>query len=93
METELLQKLIMNLLEPGIYKTTAQIVEEFRMEYPAYWRQLEKEGEMLYGNSCSSFQQPSTCISQVLLSLSTQQCQRRRKENEYYWSRQCFDGG
>ena len=87
METELLQKLIIGLLEPGIFKTTAQIVEEFRMEHPVYWRQLEKEGEILYGNSCSSVQQPSTRISQVLLSLSPAQCKRRRKINEYYWSR------
>lgn len=87
MKTELLQQLVLRLLEPGIYKTTAQVVEEFRMEYPLQWRQLEKEGEMLYGKSCSSLQQPSTRISQALLSLPAKQYLRRNKLNQYYWSR------
>lgn len=87
MKTELLQQLVLRLLEPGIYKTTAQVVEEFRMEYPLQWRQLEKEGEMLYGKSCSSLQQPSTRISQALLSLPAKQRLRRNKLNQYYWSR------
>jgi hypothetical protein len=87
MKTELLQQLVLRLLESGIYKTTAQVVEEFRMEYPMQWRQLEKEGEMLYGKSCSSLQQPSTRISQALLSLPAKQCLRRSKLNQYYWSR------
>lgn len=87
MKTELLQQLVLRLLEPGIYKTTAQVVEEFRMEYPLQWRQLEKEGEMFYGKSCSSLQQPSTRISQALLSLPAKQRLRRNKLNQYYWSR------
>jgi hypothetical protein len=86
MKTELLQQLVLRLLEPGIYKTTAQVVEEFRMEYPLQWRQLEKEGEMLYGKSCSSLQQPSTRISQALLSLPAKQRLRRSKLSQYYWS-------
>ena len=84
---ELLMQLVLSLLEPVIYKTTTQLVEEFRMEYPAQWRQLEKEGEMLYGSSCGSMQQPSTRISQILRSLSTDQCHCLHKNNQYYWSR------
>lgn len=61
-----IEKQVLSLLEPGLYKTTEQIVAEFRMEFPEQWKTLQKEGEMLYGNSCSSFQQPATRISQVL---------------------------
>lgn len=81
-----LNNAILKLLEPGIYKTTAQVVEEVRMEYPNLWRQLENEGEMLYGNSCSSVQQPYTRISQVLLSLPSNICLRKLKGNKYTWS-------
>ena len=86
---ELLMQLVLSLLEPVIYKTTTQLVEEFRMEYPAQWRQLEKEGEVLYGNSCGSMQQPSTRISQILRSLSTDQCHCLHKNNQDYWTRKC----
>jgi hypothetical protein len=91
MESGIWQQLILNLLEPGIYKTTAQVVEEFRMEHPAEWQQLKKEGEMLYGKSCSSVQQPSTRIAQTLLSLPAGQCLRHRKNNQDYWSIKSHD--
>ncbi len=87
MVEEKLTKAIIKLLEPGIYKTTAQIAEEVRTEYFNLWRQLEKEGEMLYGKSCSSVQQPYTRISQVLFALSSDICLRKRKGNHYTWSR------
>ncbi|MGM0688383.1 MAG: hypothetical protein ACQESO_02250 [Bacillota bacterium] len=82
-----LEGLVLKILEPGIYKTTGQVVEEFRMEYPAQWRELEKEGEMLYGSGCSSLQQPATRISQILLSLPAEKVFSLRKNNDYYWSK------
>ena len=87
MNTDLLQKLVAELLETGIYKTTAQVVEEFRTENADCWEQLKKEGEMLYGTSCSSVQQPSTRISQILLSLPADLCLRRIENGEYFWSK------
>ena len=87
MNAKRLEEIVTNLLEPGIFKTTAQVVEEIRIEYPAVWRQLEEEGEMLFGSSCSSFQQPATRISQVLQSLSTGQFICRRENNITYWSK------
>lgn len=82
-----LEGLVLKILEPGIYKTTGQVVEEFRMEYPAQWRELEKEGEMLYGSGCGSLQQPATRISQILLSLPAEKVFSLRKNNDYYWSK------
>lgn len=87
MNAKRLEEIVINLLEPGIFKTTAQVVEEIRIEHPAMWHQLEEEGEMLFGSSCSSVQQPSTRISQVLQSLSTGQFVCRRENNISYWSK------
>ena len=87
MKTDLLQQSIIDLLEPGIFKTTAQIVEEFRIEFPGLWKKLEKEGEMLYGSSCSSVQQPATRISQCLLLLSAEQVICLRRNDGYRWSK------
>ncbi len=87
MNDELLQKKVLALLEPGIFKTTAQIVEEFRTENPSMWKTLEKEGEMLYGSSCSSVQQPATRISQVLQSLPAEQVVCLRKNDGCRWSK------
>lgn len=75
------------MLEPGIFKTTAQIIEEFRTEYPALWKELEKEGEMLYGRSCSSVQQPATRISQLLQSIPADQVICLRRNDGYRWSK------
>lgn len=86
-ENKSLQELVLSLLEPEIYKTTEQVVEEFRMEYNTQWKQLEKEGEMLFGSSCSSLQQPATRISQILLSLPAEKCLFLRKNSGYYWSK------
>ncbi len=83
----MLEELVLGLLDPEIRKTTEQVIEEFRMEYPGRWKQLEKEGETLYGSSCSSIQQPATRISQVLLSLPTDRCICLRRNNEYFWNR------
>ncbi len=87
MDEKRLEEFVYNLLEPGIYKTTAQVAEEIRIEYPAIWRQLEEEGEMLYGKSCSSVQQPATRISHVLQSLLPEQCNCLRDNNLTYWSK------
>jgi hypothetical protein len=87
MNAKRLEEIVTNLLEPGIFKTTAQLVEEIRIEHPTMWRQLEEEGEMLFGSSCSSVQQPATRISQVLQSLSTGQVICRRENNMSYWSK------
>ncbi len=86
-EEELLKQNILSLLEPGIFKTTTQIVEEFRIEFPGLWKMLEKEGEMLYGSSCSSFQQPATRISQVLQTFSAEQVVCLRRKNGNSWSK------
>ncbi len=87
MNIELLQKKVIALLEPGIFKTTAQIVEEFRTEHPALWKELEKEGEMLYGSSCSSVQQPATRISQLLQYIPAEQVICLRRNDVYRWSK------
>ncbi len=93
LKTELLQEKIISLLEPGIYKTTAQVIEEFRMEHPLYWRMLEKEGEMLYGGGCSSVQQPATRISQALQSLPPGQIICLRENDICRWSTKQYRPG
>jgi hypothetical protein len=87
MNTKKLEEIVINLLESGIFKTTAQVVEEIRIEHPAAWRQLEEEGEMLFGSSCSSVQQPATRISHVLQALLPEQCTCLRDKNIAYWSK------
>lgn len=82
-----LEEAILGLLESNIYKTTAQVAAELRMEHPKIWQELEREGEALFGNSCTSFQQPYTRISQLLLSMPSSVCLRRRINNEYQWSK------
>jgi len=79
--------MLLQLLEPGFYKTTAQLVEEFRMENPSCWKELETEGQTLYGNSCSSIQQPSTRIAQALLELPSESCLRYSKGSIHFWSK------
>ncbi len=81
-----IEKQILSLLEQGLFKTTDQVVEEFRMEYPDQWKALEEEGEMLYGNSCSSVQQPATRISQVLSSLRSAQVDCLQEKDKKLWS-------
>jgi aspartate oxidase len=87
MNKDTLKKCVADLLEAGIYKTTEQIVEEFRMEYPQLWRELEAEGQLLYGNSCSSVQQPATRIAQVLQSMDETRCLRRCRDKLFFWSK------
>lgn len=87
MKSDLFHELVLNLLEPGIYKTTAQVVEEFRMEYPEQWSRLKKEGEKIYGPSCSSHQQPATLIAQALLALPADSRLLKQNGRIYYWSR------
>lgn len=84
-DNEELEKALTSLLETNVRKTTAQISEELRMEYPQLWRSLEKEGEKLFGSSCSSAQQPYTRISQVLLSLPPDKCLRQSVNKGYSW--------
>jgi hypothetical protein len=84
---EELKKVLLSLLEHGVRKTTAQLAEELRMEYPQLWRNLEIEGEILFGSSCSSVQQPYTRISQVLLSLPPDRCLRQSINKGYCWSK------
>ncbi len=86
-DSEELEKALLSLLEKDVRKTTAQIAEELRMEYPQLWRSLEREGETLFGSSCSSVQQPYTRISQVLLSLLPDQCLRHSIGKGYCWSK------
>ncbi len=87
MNSERLQARLLRLLEPNIYKITAQLVEEFRMEYPLFWDMLEKEGRIIYGNGCSSIQQPSTRIAQALLKLPAGSCRRYNKGSMHFWSK------
>lgn len=86
MEKGSLEELLLSLLEPGVYKTTGQLVQEFRMEYPQRWAELEKEGRRLFGGTCGAYQQPSTRISQALFVLPEDRCRCRRRGNEYSWS-------
>ncbi|NLA11892.1 MAG: hypothetical protein GX883_07200 [Firmicutes bacterium] len=81
-----LEELLLNLLEPGVYKTTGQLVQEFRMEYPEQWQELEREGKQLFGGTCGAYQQPSTRLAQVLFSLPEERCLCRRRGGEYRWS-------
>lgn len=87
MDLDQVEANLLSLLEPDYYKTTDQLVQEFRMEYPALWEELEKEGRELYGKSCSSVQQPFTRILKTLLNLPDDCCMRIRKGNQYYWSK------
>lgn len=87
MKPEQLQAMLLQLLEPDIYKTTAQLVEEFRMEYSSRWKELEIEGQTLYGNSCSSVQQASTRIAQALLELPPDSCRRYSRGSLHFWSK------
>ena len=81
-----LEELILTLLERGVFKTTGQLVQEFRMEYPRSWRELEREGERLFGGTCGAYQQPATRISQALFNLPAGSCLCRRGEEGYSWS-------
>jgi hypothetical protein len=80
-----LEKAVTSILEASIYKTAAQVAEELKMEHPQLWRQLEKEGEMLYGCSCTTVQQPYTRISQILLSLPDSYRHYRNHGKEILW--------
>lgn len=86
MDSGSLEELILSLLEPGIYKTGGQLVQEFRMEYPRRWRELEKEGRRLFGGACGAYQQPSTRIIQALFALPEESCSCLRRGSEYSWS-------
>ncbi len=86
LETTGLAELILTLLEQGVFKTTGQLVQEFRAEYPRSWRELEKEGKRLFGGTCGAYQQPATRISQALFSLPAHKCLCRRDEAGYSWS-------
>ena len=81
-----IEKQVLSLLEPGIFKTTEQIVEEFRMEFPIQWKTLKEEGEILYGNSCSSFQQPATRISQALRTFPDTHVLCLHEQDKMFWS-------
>ncbi len=81
-----LEKLLISMLEPGVFKTTEQIVQEFRMEYPHDWHELEKEGKRLFGGSCGAYQQPATRITQALFKIPPEKCLCRRDDDGYSWS-------
>ncbi len=81
-----LEELLLSLLEPGVYKTTGQLVQEFRMEFPERWQELEQEGRQLFGGTCGAYQQPSTRLAQILFSLPEERCLCRRQGDEYSWS-------
>lgn len=81
-----LEELLIRLLEPEYFKTTAQLVQEFRMEYPRAWHELEDEGKCLFGGSCGAYQQPATRIVQALFKIPPERCLCRRDEEGYSWS-------
>ena len=91
MKESSLEKCLLDLLEPGVYKTTEQLVQEFRMEYPRRWQELEEEGKRLFGGTCGAYQQPSTRIMRALFSLPQESCLRRRQGNRYSWSAPSID--
>ncbi len=82
-----LRKLILSLLETEYAKTTAMVVAELRAEYPEAWLELQKEGEMLYGSGCSSLQQPTARISQLLQAMPSDRVKRSRRGSETCWRR------
>lgn len=81
-----IEKQVLSLLEQGIFKTTEQIVEEFRMEFPEQWKALQEEGEILYGNSCSSVQLPATRISQALRTFPATYVLSLQDQDKKFWS-------
>ncbi len=81
-----LEEMLLKLLEPGVFKTTGQLVQELRMEFPGAWRELENEGRRLFGGACGAYQQPATQISQALFNLPAGKCLCRRDEDCYSWS-------
>lgn len=89
MEQSLLKQAVESLLEPGIYKTAAQVAAELKMEYPQIWQELEKEAELKYGTSCSALQEPHARIAQVLLSLPADCRQTAAGRKEVLWGLKC----
>ncbi len=86
-DREELEQLIITLLEPSVFKTTAQIVEEFRIEYPRRWRELEEEAQRVFGASCAAYQQPATRVVQALFSLPEKSRLCRREGDAHRWSK------
>ena len=83
--SEKLIKILLSLLEPGCNKTTAQIVEELRIEHPCLWKELLDEGEKIYGNGCSAMLQPYTRISQALEVLPVHLVQKKAAPSGAVW--------
>ncbi|HOB86214.1 MAG TPA: hypothetical protein PKO38_00820 [Bacillota bacterium] len=81
-----IQELVLKLLEPGVYKTTAQIVEEFRAEFPEKWRALQREGEERFAGSCGAHQMPANAVRQALFSLPEEKRRCRYRRGEYSWA-------
>ncbi len=81
-----IEEQVLSLLEAGLLKTTDQVVAEFRMEFPEQWKALKAEGEMLYGDGCSSVQQPATRISQVLRTLPDTHVLCLNEQGRKFWS-------
>ena len=93
MKAEELQARLLQVLEPDIDKTTAQLVEEIRIEYPLLWNELEMEGQALYGNRCSSIQQPATRIAQALQELPSDSCSRQSRGSQHFWRKREGNSG
>lgn len=82
-----LEKLVLQLLETGIFKTSEQVIQEFRTEHPRQWRELEAEGEQLFGGGCGAYQQPATRIAQALFAIPAEKVICRRRDSIYEWSK------
>ncbi len=80
------QRLLSRLLDPGIFKSTEQVVHEFRAEYPEAWQELVRRGEEQYGPGCAATQMPATAVRQALFSLPTRKRRVKRKGEQHFWA-------
>ncbi len=68
-----------SLLTEEYFKSTLQLVEEFRAEYPRDWDYILSIGQKTFGGSCTSVLSPSIFLAQLLERFNEQK--RALKEN------------
>lgn len=64
-----IEKKLIELLSDNIARTTVQIVEEFKVEYPEFWQKIINEGRKLFGHSCTFVQSPQIIVANILSNL------------------------
>lgn len=80
------QDLVFRLLDPDIFKSTEQVVHEFRAEYPEAWQELTRQGQEEYGPGCTAVQSPATVVRQALFALPLQKRRMKREGEQHFWS-------